>query len=109
MTVQTWRREYGREAVDQFQRGEGQSRATIAPGLWQTINDLLLADLFDTLQGERRARPVTQQPLDPGAVVTGDAHRGVERKGPRSTKATAPAGAAVVGTATTALSRLRQV
>ena len=46
------------------------------------VDDLVLVDLFQPLEGERRAGAVAQQPLEPGPIVLADAHRGIEREAP---------------------------
>jgi hypothetical protein len=43
-------------------------------------DDLVLVDLLEPLEGERRARAVAPQPLQTGPVVLADAHRGIERE-----------------------------
>jgi hypothetical protein len=44
----------------------------------QPADDLVGPDLSQPFQGERRAGTVTQQPFQPGAIVAGNPHRGVE-------------------------------
>jgi hypothetical protein len=66
--------------VDQRQRDEGQHGASFALWLRQTIDDRVFVDLFDPLMGERRAYAVAQQPFQSGPVLSGDAHRDVERE-----------------------------
>lgn len=58
MAVPVRRRDRGGEVVDELQQGEGQRGASVARGLGKTIVDLLLVDLPDPLEGERRTRTV---------------------------------------------------
>jgi hypothetical protein len=44
------------------------------------MDDALVVKPLQTLERERRAGTVTQQPLQPGAIVRRDAHRGIQRE-----------------------------
>jgi hypothetical protein len=66
--------------ADELQRGEHQHGAAIAPELGQLVDHALLVDLLEAFEGERRARAVTQQPLQPCPVAPADTHCGIERE-----------------------------
>jgi hypothetical protein len=58
VAAQSWWWDQGREMVDELQRGEHQHGAPIAPGLGQPADHVLLLDLPESFEGERRqARP----------------------------------------------------
>ena len=61
-----------REMIDQLQRGERQCRGAIALGLGQAIDDACGVEQLQTLERERRAGTVTQQPLQARAIVRGE-------------------------------------
>jgi hypothetical protein len=65
------------------ERGQaGSLRGAIGLRPGKAIEDLALRQLLQPLQGEGRAGTITQQPLQPGAVVAVEAHRGMQREAP---------------------------
>lgn len=58
MAVQARWWNQGGEVVNELLQGEEQRATSVALGLRKTIDDLLLADLLDALNGEGRARAV---------------------------------------------------
>ena len=66
--------------VDQLQWGEHQIGAAIRPRFRQVVNQPLRVDGLQSLQGERRAGTVAQQPLEPGPVIGLDPDRGIDRE-----------------------------
>jgi hypothetical protein len=80
MAVAPGRRDQCREMVDQLQRCERQRRGAIALWFGQPIGDLLVIDQLQAFERERRAGTIAQQPLQAGAIVRRDAHRGIQRE-----------------------------
>jgi hypothetical protein len=68
------------QPLDQFQGREPQLGMPIGLRPGEAIDELLVTDLFQPLQREKRTRAVAQQPLQPCAIGTVDANRGIERK-----------------------------
>jgi putative thioredoxin len=55
-----------------------QPKAEVAAGLGALVDQVLAVELAQPVQGERWPGTVTQQPLAPGTVSGGDAHRGID-------------------------------
>jgi len=80
MAVAPGRRDECRELVDQLQRRERQRRGAFTLWFGQPVEDRFGVEQLQTLQCERRPSTIAQQPLQPGAIVSTHAYRGIQRE-----------------------------
>ena len=73
-------RDQSREMVDQLQRGERQRRGAVTLWFEQPVDDTFGVEQLQTLERERRAGTIAQQPLQTGAIMPAHAHRGIQRE-----------------------------
>ena len=77
-----WRRDQGRQTLDQFEWGQHQADAAARSRLDALIDQVLGIDFTQPFQREGRPGAVAQQALQAQAIVRFDAHAGIERETP---------------------------
>ena len=80
VTVQARGRDQCGQPLDQFQGREAQFGTPIGLGLIEAIDELVVTELLEPLQGEGRAGTITQQALQAGVVLAFDPDRGIDRE-----------------------------
>jgi hypothetical protein len=81
VTMNTWRSNEQSESLEELQRSERESRATIRCVMGKTIDDTLAARCtvpgsLEPFEGEGRTGTVAQESFEPGPVTGRDVDRG---------------------------------
>ena len=83
VTVNAWRSNEQSESLEELERSERESRATIRCGMGETIDDALAScrpvpNGLEPFEGEGRTRTVAQEAFESGTVMGRDVDRGID-------------------------------
>ena len=80
MAIPPGRRDQRREMVDQLQWRERPRRGAITLWFGQSVDNAFGIEQLQTLERERWAGTIAQQPLQTGAILRAHPHRGIQQE-----------------------------